>query len=318
MGTDDFSMPHFGLGTWQAPKGVVGKAVQEAVEAGYRLIDCAAAYGNEQEIGQALSELFQSKTMDRAEVFVVSKIFNNSHVVNGEDRPRQALKKTLEDLQLEQLDLLLMHWPIAFLDKELPIPFRNEKGTPNPKLQIVEEFVDTWKSMEKLKEEGLVKHIGVSNFKKEQIDKLLQANLSKPVVNQVELHPYLQQPELVKYCQEKGIQLMAYSPMGSKGSYSGSSYPSDIGTTLMENPIIQTIAERHSKSCAQVLIRWSLQMGFVCIPKSANPTRIRENAAVKDWEVAPEEMKELAALEREFRYGIGYIPGHFDGPNSPW
>jgi alcohol dehydrogenase (NADP+) len=318
MATGDFTMPQIGLGTWQAPKGVVGKAVQEAIGAGCRLIDCAAAYGNEQEIGQALTELFQSKTIDRSEVFIVSKIFNNSHVVNGEDRPRQSLKKTLEDLQLEQLDLLLMHWPLAFLDKEVPLPLRDEKGTPNPKLQIVEEFLDTWKSMEKLKEEGLVKDIGVSNFKPEQIEQILQADLSKPVVNQVELHPYLQQPELVKYCQEKGVQLMAYSPLGSKGSYSGSSCPSDTGTTLMENPVVKTIAERHSKSWAQVLIRWSLQMGFVCIPKSANPTRIRENADMNDWELAPEEMKELTSLDREFRYSIGYIPGHFDSTNSPW
>lgn len=315
----EFTMPRVGLGTWMAPKGVVGSAVRTAIETGYRLIDCAAVYGNEEEIGQALHEILTSGSVQRSDLFIVSKVFNNCHVVDGEeDRPREALMKTLQDLQLDQLDLLLMHWPIAFLDKELALPLRGKNAVPNPKYRIVEEFMDTWKSMMQLQEEGLVRHIGVSNFKPEQIEKILQAGLAKPVVNQVELHPYLQQPELQQYCHDKGIQLMAYSPLGTAASYSGSSFPPDIGTTLLENPTVDAIAKIHGKSPAQILIRWSLQKGFVCIPKSANPTRIQENFAVTDWSLTNEDMEELEKLDRGFRYGIGWMKGHFDSPNAPW
>jgi alcohol dehydrogenase (NADP+) len=197
-------------------------------------------------------------------------------------------------------------------------PLRDAKGAPNPKLKIVDEYLDTWKSMAGLQKEGLVKHIGVSNFTKEQIDKILQAGLSKPVVNQIELYPYLQQLDLVQYCKEQGIQLMAYSPLGSKESYSGSSSPLDIGTTVLDNSTVQEIAKRHGKSVAQVLLRWSLQCGFVCIPKSANEVRIRENFQMDDCQLDEPDMNELALLDPDFRYNIGYGPGHFDCPNAPW
>jgi alcohol dehydrogenase (NADP+) len=312
-----FRMPPLGIGTLMIRKGVVGKVVKEAIRTGYRLIDCAPSYRNEREIGQALQELITAKEIQREELFVVSKIFNTHHVSEGEDRPRESLLQTLQELQLEQLDLLLMHWPYGIPDKEQRL--RDKKGRLNPNLKIVEEYLDTWKSMEGLQQEGLVKHIGVSNFTKAQMDKLLQAGLSKPTVNQVELHPYLQQPDLVQYCQEHGIQLMAYSPLGG-ASKASNSFPPDIGSILLENPTILEIAKRHGggKSVAQVLIRWSLQCGFVCIPKSANEVRIQENfqAMDGDWDLDQEAMHELASLDRCFRYSMGFVPEHFGGPST--
>ena len=317
-----FDMPKLGLGTWQAPKGVVGNAVMEAIRVGYRLVDCASGYGNEQEIGHALHEMIvERKEVRREELFIVSKLFQTDHVYKGDvDRPRQALQRTLQDLQLNQLDLWLMHWPFAFAERTIPEGgLRDALGKPNPKLTIEEEYVETWKSMEQLQREGLVKYIGVSNFRRDQIEHLLQLGLSKPVVNQIELHPYLQQPDLVSFCKGQQIELMAYSPLGSKESYSGSTYPDDIGYTLMENPILQSIAERHGKSVAQILIQWSLQSGFVCIPKSANPTRIRQNFQVNDdCSLKEQDMNQIASLDRNFRYCIGYLPGHYDCPNAPW
>jgi alcohol dehydrogenase (NADP+) len=306
------AIPKLGLGTLMIPKGVVENVIKEAVRTGYRLIDCAPSYRNEKGVGQALHDLMENDEVEREELFIVSKIFNTHHVYNGEDRPRESLLQTLEDLQLKQLDLLLMHWPHGFVEKNPP-RLRDKKGRPNPNLQIVEEYLETWKSMERLKAEGLVKYIGVSNFKREQIEKLLQAGLSKPIVNQVELHPYLQQPDLVQYCEEQGIQLMAYSPLGSKASQAkNAACPPDIGTTLMENPVILDMAKRHDKSVAQVLIRWSLRRGFVCIPRSTKAPRILENFQTYDWELDGQAMHELWSLDRGFRYSTGYVPGHFD------
>ena len=317
-------MPRLGLGTWQAPKGVVASAVKAAIRSGYRLIDCASSYGNEREIGKALHELInETKEIRRDELFIVSKVFNTHHVTIGEtNRPRRSLLQTLEDLGLEQLDLWLMHWPISFAEECIPDGWlRDAKGTPNPKLTIQEEYIETWRCMEQLKAEGLVKHIGVSNFRKDQIENMINKGLSKPVVNQVELHPYLQQRDLVSFSKQLGIVLMAYSPLGSQASYSGRTYPKDTGFTLMENPTIISISKRYKRSPAQVLIKWSLQCGFVVIPKSANPDRIRDNflpAVDESWELDSQEMEQIAGLDRNFRYSIGYLPGHYDCENAPW
>ena len=321
---EKFDMPRLGLGTWQAPKGVVANAVKEAIRAGYRLIDCAAAYGNEKEIGNALHEMImETKEVTRDDLFIVSKVFNTHHVFGEDvDRPKRALRQTLEDLRLEKLDLWLMHWPISFAEEVIPDGgLRDSKGKPNSKLTIQEEYIETWKCMEKLKDEGFVKHIGVSNFRRDQIENILKNKLTKPVVNQIELHPYLQQPDLVTFSKQHNILIMAYSPLGSKASYSGSTYPKDVGCTLMDNPTIIAIANKSKHSPAQVLIKWSLQSGFVCIPKSATASRIRDNFMPeidKNWVLDEDDMSKISELNRDFRYSIGYIPGHYDCENAPW
>ena len=317
-------IPQLGLGTWKAAPGEVGAAVSAAIAAGYRLIDCAAAYGNEAEVGEALRQAIDGGLVTRDELYVVGKCFQTHHVWEGEpDRPREALQQTLADLQLQKLDLYLMHWPFAFeqkdaLDASVWGPFRDAVGTPNPALTIEIEYLGTWRALQELHAEGLATDIGVSNCTAAQISEMLELGGTPPAVNQVEFHPYLQQPELRAFCAEHGITMMGYSPLGSGDSYSGASFPVDMGCTLLENPAVLEVARRHGKSAAQVLIRFSLQSGFVCIPKSSRPARVAENFDVLDFELTERDMQLLEILDRDFRYGIGYAPGHYDCANAPW
>jgi len=298
---------------------------------GYRLLDGAAAYGNEAEVGDAMAELFEEGVVKREDLFVVSKCFQTHHVWK-EDRSRvaTACEKTLADLKLDYLDLYLIHWPFAFEQTDLGAigGLRGPDGTPNPKLIFEEEFIETWAEMVKLQQAGKVKAIGVSNFTQKQIQDILDGPTGVvPAVNQCELHPYLAQPELKAFCDSKGIKMMAYSPLGSGDSYSGTSFPAvgdgqfctpSGGTTLLSNSVVKGIAAKLGKSAGQILIRWSLQRGHICIPKSTNPDRIKQNSEVLDWSIPDPEMEQLAELNCEFRYGIGYTPGHYDCPNAPW
>jgi len=320
-------IPQLGLGTWKAAPGEVGAAVTAAIGAGYRLIDCAAAYGNEAEVGAALRGAIDGGVVTRDELFVVGKCFQTHHVWRGDSgRPREALLQTLEDLQLESLDLYLMHWPFAFeqkdaLDAAKWGPFRDAVGTPNPALTIELEYVDTWRCLQALAADGLTDAVGVSNCTAAQLAEMAAGGLpggAPLAVNQVEFHPYLQQPELRSYCAAQGITMMGYSPLGSGDSYSGASYPADMGCTLLANPAVLEVARRHGKSAAQVLVRFSLQSGLVCIPKSSRPARIEENFDVLDFELTPRDLELLTILDRGFRYGIGYAPGHYDCANAPW
>eukprot|EP00041_Stephanoeca_diplocostata_P033630 m.1116423 g.1116423 ORF g.1116423 m.1116423 type:complete len:241 (-) comp24376_c0_seq2:3858-4580(-) len=195
-------------------------------------------------------------------------------------------------------------------------------------LFLTQEYMDTWDEMVKLYKSGKVKAIGVSNFTVKQLQDIIDGPSGViPAVNQCELHPYLQQPDLRAFCDKHGIKMMAYSPLGAGASYSGASFPQVGtgpfespygGTTLMQNPTLKSIADKLGKSQAQVLIRWSHQSGLICIPKSVTPERIVQNAAVLDWEIPTEDMETIAKLDCGFRYGIGYGPGHFDCPNAPW
>lgn len=325
-------MPPVGLGLWKSAKGEVGAAVRSALETGYRLLDGAAAYGNEAEVGEALAAAIADGVVARDDVFVVSKLFNTHHVWKDDrSRPAAALAKTLADLRLERLDAWLMHWPFAFEQTDLGAigGLRGPDGTPNPKLVLAVEFVETWREMVALQAAGMVRHLGVCNFTVEQLKALLAAfPQHPPAINQVELHPYLAQPELVSYCEENGIRLMAYSPLGSGDSYSGASFPKrgsgrfetpSGGAPLLQNEVVAEVAARRGATAAQVLIRWGMQKGFASIPKSVKPERIEQNfRAASSIELSAEDMDALATLDCGFRYGIGYGPGHYDCPNAPW
>eukprot|EP00947_MAST-08B_sp_MAST-8B-sp1_P004676 g4676.t1 len=333
-------MPRVGLGLWKSAKGEVEGAVVTAISAGYRLLDGAAAYGNEAEVGEAIkAALARNPGLTRDDLFVVGKCFQTHHAWRDEDgklhkgRVHRAINKTLEDLQLDHLDLWLMHWPFAFAEEEPDWaaigPFRDAKGTPNPKLTIRMEYMDTWNAMAEVLRAGKVRAIGVSNFTEKQIQDLMDGPSGVvPAVNQVELHPYLAQPELKAFCDSKGIQMMAYSPLGSADSYSGKSFPAVgegpfesplAGAPLLQNEAVGAIATRLGRTPAQVLLRWSLQSGFIPIPKSVKESRIKENFDITDgWELSDDDMKVLAQLNCGFRYGIGYEKGHYDCPNAPW
>lgn len=272
-----YKFPILGLGTWQSKPGEVGVAVKHALtKAGYRHIDGAHIYLNEPEIGKVYAEVF--KTIKREEIFITSKLWNTSH---AKDDVEKACRKTLEDLHLDYLDLYLMHWGLAqnalFFAK--PISIR-----------------ETWEAMENLVEKGLVKSIGVANFTAMMIHDLLTYAKIKPAMNQVELHPYNSQEELVAYCHRNKIAVTAYSPMGSPGNASADK------PKLMDDSVVQQLAKKYDKSPSQILIRWAIERGTVVIPKSVTPARIEENIQVFDFSLEASDMDELNGLNRNLRY----------------
>eukprot|EP01065_Artemidia_motanka_P032397 TRINITY_DN39412_c0_g1_i1.p1 TRINITY_DN39412_c0_g1~~TRINITY_DN39412_c0_g1_i1.p1 ORF type:complete len:369 (+),score=93.37 TRINITY_DN39412_c0_g1_i1:161-1108(+) len=297
-------MPVLGLGTFKAARGEVAAAVKAAVRSGYRLIDCAAAYGNEAEIGEALADLFSEGVCRREDLFIVSKVFQTHHVWDGDDsRVHASLKKTLADLRLSYVDLLLIHWPFGFEQKKLDFSLRLEDGSPNPKLRVKMEYKATWRVLEGFARDGRARSIGVSNFTKEQLQDLCASCRIPPAVNQVELHPYLAQPELLQFCRASKVAVMAYSPLGSATDRK----PAQHGTTLMSNPTVRAVGEEVGKSAAQVLIRWSVQRGTISIPKSSNPGRVAQNGDVLLWSLSAEQMKRIDSLNCDFRYFVSYL-----------
>ncbi|XP_069482914.1 aldo-keto reductase family 1 member A1-A-like [Ambystoma mexicanum] len=291
------NIPMLGLGTWQSSAGQVKTAVLCALEVGYRNIDCAFSYGNEHEVGEALQEkVGPNKALKREDVFIVSKLWNTKH--HPED-VEPACRLSLANLQLQYLDLYLMHWPIAFKRGDQMFP-KNEDGI----MQYADtHFIDTWKAMEHLVNLGLVRAIGLSNFNAKQVDEILAVARHKPVVNQVECHPYLNQKELLEHCRDRGIILTAYSPLGS--AHRPWAKPDEH--KLMDVPQLLHLARKYGKSPAQLILRWQLQRGVVCIPKSSNPSRIEENFQVFDFTISDEDMENMLLFHKGLRLIIPVI-----------
>lgn len=293
--SNNHEMPILGLGTWKSEAGKVYNAVKEALKIGYRHVDCAYIYGNEAEIGQALSEAFQEGILSREELWVTSKLWNNAH--HTED-VEPAIKQTLSDLKLDYLDLYLIHWPVMF-KKGVHMP---QSGADFMSLEELP-IIDTWRAMEELVDKGLAKHIGVSNFSKKKIENLLAEARIKPEANQVELHPYLQQKDLVAFCQQNGVHMTAYSPLGSPDR------PDRLRTEddpiLLEDPTVQGIAQELGVSVAQVLLSWSIHRGVSVIPKSVTPSRIQQNFDAANLALTSEHLETIAALDRHRRYVAG-------------
>ena len=303
--TNNDQMPILGLGTWKAEPGEVGAAVIEAIRAGYRHIDCAAIYGNEAEIGAALQETFAAGIVKREELWITSKLWNNSHTMQ---QVTEALEHSLRDLQLEYLDLYLIHWPIAFRPGVVfaakPDDFMSLEEVP---------LAETWSGMEACVEQGLTRHIGVSNFNIENLEEISQSAKIRPEMNQVELHPYLQQPELLEYCRKKQIHLTAYSPLGSMDRPDVLKKADE--PSLLENGTVKTIAAARKCSPAQVLICFAIERGTAVIPKSTNPARLAENLKAADLTLSADDMATLTQLESGFRY----VDGSFFTPEgSPY
>ncbi|MGG0811667.1 aldo/keto reductase [Paenibacillus alvei] len=263
-------MPWFGLGVFKVEEGPeLVNAVKTAIKHGYRSVDTAAIYGNEEGVGQGIREGLKEAGISREELFVTSKVWNADL---GYESTIAAYETSLKKLGLAYLDLYLIHWPVEGKYKE------------------------AWRALETLYKEGRVKAIGVSNFQIHHLQDLMKAAEIKPMINQVEYHPRLTQKELQAFCQDNDIQFEAWSPL--------------MQGQLLDNEVIQEIANKHNKSIAQVILRWDLQNGVVTIPKSTKEHRIVENANVFDFELTKEEMEIIDGLNQNHR--VGPDPDNFD------
>lgn len=290
-------MPTVGLGTWKSMPGEVGRAVEYAIlECGYMHVDCAAIYRNEKEIGQTFKKVFGGGLKKREEVFVTSKLWNMDH---KKEDVRKACESTLKDLNLDYLDLYLMHWGIAIPRVVGGLTARDSEQLDENEFLITEKVSirETWEAMQELVAAGLVKAIGVANFTAPMLWDLLTYAKIKPAVNQVELHPYLQQQELVDYCKYLNIAVTAYSPLGSPGNYKVRGFP-----VVLEDPAVINVANNYKKTPAQVLIRWAIQRQTIAIPKSVSPQRTKENIEIFDFELSEADMKAIAGLNRNLRF----------------
>ncbi len=302
--TNGDQLAAIGLGTWKSAPGEVGRAIISALEAGYRHLDCAAIYGNEDEIGDALQEAFQKGIVKREELWVTSKLWNNSHA-RSEILP--AIRKTLNDLKLDYIDLYLVHWPVAL---QPGVAFPKSKDDFRSLEQIP--LLETWGGMEELHKKGLARHIGVSNFSIRKLNHLLERAEHAPEMNQVELHPYLQQKDLLQFAKNKGVFLTAYSPLGSRDRPERLKKEGD--PDLLDVPVVVEIAEDMDCTPAQVLIAWAVQRGTAVIPKSTHPKRLRENLAAGEIELPSRHMDRLAGLDKHFRF----IDGGTWAENNPY
>lgn len=265
---DGRQMPQLGMGLWQVTDAEAAEIVKSAVKVGYRSLDTAAFYKNEKGIGDGIRDA----GVDRTELFVTTKLWNNRH---GYDETFKAFDETMQRLGLDYVDLYLIHWPV---------PTENR-------------YVETWKAFIKLREQGRVKSIGVSNFLPEHLERIIGETGVKPVLDQIELHPLFQQSAARKFNASHGIVTEAWSPLG-KGK-------------LVNDPAIGDIAKKYGKSIAQVIIRWHLDSGNIVIPKSANPERMRDNFNVFDFKLSAEDMAAMAGLNKDERMDMD--PAVFTG-----
>ena len=257
---DGRAIPQLGLGVWQVPDDQAQAAVAEAIETGYRSIDTATIYGNEAGVGRAV----RAAGVPREELFVTTKVWNSDQ---GYDQTLKALEASLKRLQLDHVDLYLIHWPAPAQDA----------------------YAETWRALVALKEQGLARSIGVSNFHAPHLKRVIDETGVVPAVNQIELHPYFQQQALRAVHAEHGIATESWSPL-AQGQIVG-------------DPVIARLAEKHGKTPAQIAIRWHLDSGLIVIPKSVTPHRIRENFAVFDFRLDDEDMRAIAALDSGRRLG---------------
>lgn len=271
--SNGIEIPCVGFGTWQTPDGDVAyNSVKAALEYGYRHIDTATAYGNEESVGRAINDFLKESGVKREELFITTKLWNRHH---SYELAKGGIEESLRKLGLDYIDLYLVHWPN-------PAAFRDHWQKAN---------ADSWRAMEEAVEEGKIRALGISNFRRHHIEELFKTAKIRPVVNQIKLCPGICQDELVEYCQKNGMLIEAYSPMGTGG--------------VLKDAFMQSLAEKYGHSVAQICIRYSLQRGYLPLPKSVTPSRIKDNMNSFCFTIDDEDIERIANLSLE---GLEVVP----------
>lgn len=263
---DGTILPQLGMGVWQVDPQITARVVLDGIKAGYRLIDTAEGYNNEEGVGEAI----ERAEVPREELFITSKLRNGGH---RRDDALKSFDATMEALGMEQLDLFLIHWPVPGQDR----------------------YVEAWKTLVELRDQGRIRSIGVSNFNPDHLERIVGETGVVPVVNQVELHPYFQQRDKRDFLREHDVKIESWSPLGS-------------GKGLLDDAALAKIGKAHGKSVAQTIIRWHLQQGLIVIPKSTHAERLKENFDVLDFELSDDEMRAIDGLDKGEAGRIGANP----------
>ncbi|GAB7346063.1 hypothetical protein MBLNU457_4826t1 [Dothideomycetes sp. NU457] len=293
-------MPLVGFGLWKVDNATCADTVYNAIKTGYRLFDGACDYGNEQEAGQGVARAIKDGLVKREELFIVSKLWNSFH---DYERVKPICKKQLQDWGVDYFDLYIVHFPVALKYVDPSVRYPPSWTDENDKItQSKTPLSDTWKAMEELYEEGLAKSIGISNYNGQSVMDLQRYAKQLPQTLQIEHHPYLTQEPLVELAKSLGIAITAYSSFGPISYHELEMEKAKDTPLLFEHDVVKKVAEKHNKSPAQVLLRWSTQRGVAVIPKSNNQQRLAANLDVCSFDLSEDEIKSISALDRGLRF----------------
>lgn len=285
-------IPIIGLGTYKAIKGEATSAVKDAIDVGYRHFDCAWFYDNEEEVGLGIQAKIDEGVVKREDLFITTKLWNNFH---AKEKVLPMLKEQLQKLKLDYVDLYLIHWPFGFKDDAGGWPINDGPGAYSDV-----DYIETWTMMEEGLKQGLVRSIGVSNFNSEQLERLLSVAKIKPVVNQIEIHPKLNQKKLIEFCKSKDIVSVGYCPLGQGTSTSA----------VFDEKVIE-IGKKYQKTAAQIVLNYLVSLGVSVIPKTVNKTRMIENLNIFDFTLDEEDLRYMDSLNTNERIcNVMYFKDH--------
>ena len=301
-------VPSVGLGLWKIDGAVVGDVIETAIDCGYRHLDAACDYGNEVESGEGIAKAIAKGAVTRDDLWITSKLWNTYH---APEHVRPAIEKTLLDLKLDHLDLYLVHFPISQqfvpFEKRYPPGWFHDPDAESPKMVAGNvPLIETWQAMEEVAKAGLTREIGVSNYSTVLLRDMLNQTSTVPAMLQVELHPYLTQEKLIRFCKEAGIGVTGFSPLGAQSYFALNM--AEASESLLNHELIGDIASSVGKTAAQVLLRWGVQRGTAIVPKTTSRERLIENLSIFDFELAEDQMNQISKLNRHRRFND---PGDF-------
>lgn len=302
------AIPSIGIGFWKVDKPLTANVVVEAIKAGYRHLDCACDYGNEKEVGEGIQQAISAGLCTREELWVTSKLWNTYHRT---EHVRPAIERSLADLQLDYLDLYLIHFPIASkfvpFEERYPPEWFFDPNSAEPKIEADNVPISqTWAAMESLVNDGLARDIGVCNFGTSLLRDLQSYATIQPSVLQIEAHPHLTQDKLIRYCKQQGIAVTAFSPLGALSYFALGM--ADESESAINTDVVKNIATQHGRTAAQVILRWGVQRGTAIVPKTSKPERMVENISLFDFELSDDQMAAINGLDQHRRFND---PGHF-------